>query len=110
MVNSDQNIKRLIELIKGSASFTDVEKAQMIQNIPQTSEVEIIKAIQVFEQEKADWKALKAEGDYFLKMVKDYSYQSQQELERDVKHLIAQKEAQVEKKEGLEAEDLLITI
>ncbi len=106
----NKNIQQLIILIKKSNSLKKEEKNQMIKKIPQASEVEIKKAIQIFENEKNQWKALKKEKDERLKIAKDFSRQSQKELEKKAKKLIAEKKAMIEKDEEMEAEKLLKTL
>ena len=109
-MDSEEKTKRLEELIQGSASFDEADKKKLIAKIPELKASEIDEAIQVFEEEIEDFKAIyrKAEADKNLLLT--FMDKSQNELSKMIKTEVKKAEKGEHKAEETEAEDLLKTI
>lgn len=79
MENKDKT-ERLKKLIKESASFTDEDKHQLIAKIPELNVPEVDEAIQVLEEEMAEWKALYETNEENKVWLKDHLSTSQKEI------------------------------
>ena len=110
MMTDTAKTKRLEELIHGSASFSEADKKKLIAKISELTPEEIDEAIQVFEEEVEDWKAIykKAEADKHLLLT--FMDKSQHKLSGMMKTEVKKAERGEHKTEETEAEDLLKTI
>ena len=109
-MDSEEKTKRLEELIRGSASFGEADKQKLIAKIPELKPNEVDEAIQVFEEEIEDFKAIyrKAEADKSLLLA--FMDKSQHELSQMIKTEVKKAEKGEHKAEETEAEDILKTI
>ena len=109
MENEDK-INRLKELIDGSASFSDSDKAKLLAKLPDLSMEEVDKAIKVFESEIEDWKEIYEDHEARKSEMKDYMQESKQELLKITQEYVRKAEKDEQTGDNAQLEDLLNTI
>jgi hypothetical protein len=102
--------KYLKKLIRGSASFSDLQKESLISKIPELSDGEIAAAITIFEDEIADWKRVKELHEVNKGLVKEEMKKSQAELKNMADDIVKKAEGTQHQTEMNEAEHLIQTI
>ena len=107
MDENQNQTEELKKLIAESQSFSESEKQQLLERLPNLNTEEINEAIDVFKDEQAKWLELDKKDQQDLAYFQEFTQKSKKEMEKMSQEIIHKTEVQETEKESAEAEELL---
>jgi hypothetical protein len=107
MADQSDKISKLKELIYQSRIFNGKGKTALIGQIPDLSDQQTEKAVQIFEKEKKGWESIVEKSNKNLALIKQFAVKSKNEIRSLAKRLVLKNEKKESEKEKGEAENLI---